>query len=287
LITCLEEAGIGARVAWTPAERAELVQASADQGCRCLVAAGGDGTVAALINESPRAPITVLPVGTENLFARHFGIRSSPEAVAELIARGKPSRIDLGTVDGRRFSLMAGFGFDAEVVTRHHKARVGQSGLPRPTHRAAYVWPVLQSSWSYRFPALTVHIDDPGREEVLVGTTVFLFNLPRYALGLPFAPSASEHDGKLDLVIFRNPGSFQALHYLWLVWRGIHLKSRGVTHRQVGRVRISALDDVALQLDGDPAGRVGGEDRPGIAVGVLPGALEVLVPSGGRGAGSR
>src|ERR1700735_370466 len=41
-----------ARVAWTLDERVGLVTESAsDPGCRCLVAAGGDGTVADLVNE--------------------------------------------------------------------------------------------------------------------------------------------------------------------------------------------------------------------------------------------
>ena len=49
---------------------------------------------------------------------------------------------------------MAGIGFDADVVTRHHLARVGHAGVPRPTHRASYVEPVLRSSLQYRFPMI-------------------------------------------------------------------------------------------------------------------------------------
>ena len=47
--------GLPSRVAWTPEERSALVAAggAATRDCRCLVAAGGDGTVAALVNERP------------------------------------------------------------------------------------------------------------------------------------------------------------------------------------------------------------------------------------------
>ena len=65
------------------------------------------------------------------------------------------------------------------------------------------------------------------------GTTVFVFNLPRYALGLPFVPVAREDDGWLDLVVFRNPGPFQAFYYLWKVVCGIHLHDPSVFHRRV------------------------------------------------------
>jgi diacylglycerol kinase family enzyme len=151
---------------------------------------------------------------------------------------------------------MAGFGFDGEIVTRHHTSRMSRIGVVRPTHRAAYVEPILRSSFSYRFPNINVRIADPGAEETLVGTTVFLFNLPRYALGLPFAPEAREDDGLLDLVVFREPGPFQALYYLWRVFCRSHLRHPSVFHRRVKKVVVTVQDAVPVQLDGDPGGFV-------------------------------
>ena len=281
LAEALAARGIEARVAWTPEGRGELV-ASADRlgGCLGLVAAGGDGTVAAVCNERPRVPITVLPAGTENLFARHYGIDGRPERVAETIVGGRLARLDLGQVDGRRFSLMAGIGFDADVVTRHHAARLGPLGTMRPTNRAAYVQPVLRSSWSYRFPPLTILAEGiDGAVETLVGATAFLFNLPRYALGLRFAPSAREDDGWLDLVVFRDPGPFRALRYLWMVLRGLHLRRAGVYHRRVRRVDVTSAGDVPVQLDGDPGGMLA---APSWSAEVVPSAVEVLVPANYR-----
>jgi diacylglycerol kinase (ATP) len=268
------------RVAWSLDERADLVAESAgDPLCRCLVAVGGDGTVAALVNERPNVPITVLPTGTENLFARHFGLSRRPDRLAATIAGGRLARLDLGLTRSRRFTLMAGIGFDADVVIRHHLARVGRAGIPRPTHRASYVEPVLRSSLEYRFPTLSVRIDDPGHEEVLTGTTVFLFNLPRYALGLPFAPTARGDDGLLDLIVFRNAGPFQALYYLWLVVRSLHLDTPGVFHRRVRRVVVSSAETVPVQLDGDPGGYVApGDGGDSWTIEVLPRAIDVMVP---------
>jgi diacylglycerol kinase family enzyme len=280
LVEELGQKGLAARVAWDLAERSALVAAAAhDPGCRCLVAAGGDGTVAALINERPTVPITVLPTGTENLFAGHFGLARRPDRLAATIAAGRVVRIDLGTTGARRFALMAGIGFDADVVTRHHRARVGRAGVARPTHRGAYVEPVLRSSLDYRFPTLAVTITDPGREETLCGSSAFLFNLPRYALGLPFAPAARGDDGWLDLVVFRRPGPFHALRYLWLVVRGLHLKRAGVDHRRVRRAVVSSTEDVPFQLDGDPGGYVAAEQDRSWSAEVVPQALAVIVPA--------
>ncbi len=277
LVKALKSEGLASRVAWSTLDRTQLVTDSgSDPACRGLVAVGGDGTVSGLINEQPTVPVTVMPAGTENLFARHFGLRADPKLIARTVAAGQSVSTDLGVADGRRFSLMAGFGFDAEVVTRHHLAR-GSSGVLKPTHRAAYVEPVLRSSFSYQFPPLSIEILDPGQEETLIGTTAFVFNLPCYALGLPFAPSATGHDGWIDLIVFRNAGPFQALRYLWLVLRGIHLQKPGVFHRRIRMTKISTTAPVPVQLDGDPGGVVS-NDQPWV-IEVIPQAVEVLVPA--------
>jgi diacylglycerol kinase family enzyme len=257
LVQELRKAGLGAQISWTPEERSALVRrASAENGCRGLVAVGGDGTVSALINEDPRVPISVLPSGTENLVASHFDFKRDVGALVATISQGRFVSVDLGLALGRRFVLMAGFGFDGDVVTRHHSCRTSRKGRVRPTHRVAYFEPILRSSFSYRFPAVTVQITDPGAEETLVGTSIFVFNLPRYALGLPFAPAAREDDGWLDLVVFREPGPFRALYYLIHVFCRSHLRHPSVFHRRVKKLIVTAQDAVPVQLDGDPGGFV-------------------------------
>jgi diacylglycerol kinase family enzyme len=268
-------------IAWTPEERSALVsQSAAEPGCRCLVAVGGDGTVSALLNEQPSVPLTVLPAGTENLVAQQFGLGRDPEALAEAIAAGQKVRVDVGLAVGRRFLLMAGFGFDGDIVSRHHQGRVSHSGSVRPTHRIAYVGPVLLSSLFYRFPTISVRVDDPGAEEVLTGTTVFVFNAPRYALGLPFVPTARADDGLLDLLVFRKPGPFQALYYLWKVFRGTHLDDPSVFHRRAKRVVVTSRDRIPVQIDGDPGGylppQTAAEPDVAWSVEVIPGALDVI-----------
>ncbi|WP_337174242.1 diacylglycerol kinase family protein [Paludisphaera sp.] len=287
LMAALRPLGLRAEPAWTPADRATLVaRADADPSCRCLVAVGGDGTVSALINEKPRAPITVLRTGTENLAARHFQLDADPARLARTIAAGRTVPVDVGLANGRRFLLMAGFGFDGDVVTRHHGLRTA-TGVVRPTHRAAYVEPILRSSFTYRFPSIAVRVEDAGAEETLIGTTVFAFNLPRYALNLPFAPGASQDDGLLDLIVFRDPGPFHALYYLWRVVLGTHLKLAGVYHRRARRISLSSRGTVPVQIDGDPCGRLLPLDsavdpsqpasRDVWTVEVLPRALRVMV----------
>jgi diacylglycerol kinase (ATP) len=272
LVTALASSGFNCEVAWTPAERAQLVDRSThDSGCRCLVGVGGDGTVAAIINERPSVPFAVLPTGTENLFARHFGMVRNPERLVRSIEANQARSIDLGLVAHHRFALMASIGFDAEVISRHHHSRTGT------TSRAAYVRPVLNASMKYQFPLLSVTVLDPPGIQPLTGSMAFIFNLPTYALGLPVAPTASPSDGLLDLVVFQKPGPFQALRYLWLVARGIHLEQDGVTHLRIRKVTVESTTCVPVQLDGDPAGSIN-PSGPAWSASVLPNAVEIMLP---------
>src|SRR5262249_16899364 len=146
----------------------------------------------------------------------------------------------------------------------------------QPTNRAAYVEPIIQSSLLYRFPRITVALEDPPEARSLTGTSVLVFNLPRYALGLPFAPEARDDDGFLDLVVFRKPGPFQALRYLWLLLLQRHPARRSVRHRRIRRIRITSSAAVPVQLDGAPAGTLGpGEDHAWY-IEAIPRALEVV-----------
>ena len=142
------------------------------------------------VNEHPSVPVTVLPAGTKTA-AQHFGLRRNPTWLARTIAAGEVHRADVGRLGDRRFLLMAGFGFDGDVVTRHHRSRTTRSGRVKPTHRAAYVEPILRSSLFYRFPPISVVIEDHGREEILRGRTVFVFNLPGMRRAAFCTPGAS------------------------------------------------------------------------------------------------
>ncbi|MDP9454805.1 MAG: hypothetical protein CYG60_06175 [Actinobacteria bacterium] len=102
-----------------PDHATELARLAGD---RLVIAAGGDGTVNEVVNGlSKEATLGVIPLGTANVFARELGMPMKPEEVCERIRDGKVSRIDVGVATDhegteRRFTCMAGIGFDAHVV---------------------------------------------------------------------------------------------------------------------------------------------------------------------------
>jgi len=240
-------------------------------GLVCLVAAGGDGTVGDLLNRFPGVPLTVLPLGTENLLARHLGIPSDGRFVAEIIAQGVTRRFDVGLLNGRRFTLMVSAGFDADIIHRTHARRRGN------IQKWNYIQPILETLRSYRYPEMRVTVDaqGPRPEKPLAGRLVVVANLPEYALGLPIATGVAGDDGLLDLRLFQRPSAFQMVRYLYKVARRQHEELPDVRVSRVRSVRIDSDVPVPIQCDGDPGGWTPAE------ISVLPGALTLLVPQAG------
>ncbi|MBI3463719.1 MAG: hypothetical protein HY000_11785 [Planctomycetes bacterium] len=232
-----------------------------------MVAAGGDGTVADVINEMPASvPLATLPVGNENLFAQEFGFSSGGEWLARVIADGRTRRIDLGRAGGRLFSLMLSVGFDAEVVHRVARWRSSGDALKR-VNRLSYAKPILGAIRSYSYHAVDL-VADAIRVR---GTHALVFNLPRYGFHLPFAPDATADDGLLDWVVFERPGLAALASYMIALMLGRHRTRRDVYHGRARRIRIEGPAPVPVQMDGDPGG-----STP-VQIEVMPQALTVLV----------
>ena len=228
--------------------------------CRCVVAAGGDGSVAGVINAMAAAGVldsvafATLPIGTENLFAREFGFSRKPrqlQRIARGVAEGRTRPIDLGQAGDRLFTLMASAGFDADIVHRMNRWRNGcGDGVLRRVNRFSYAPRIFDCLREYAWPPVTLEVDG----ERHTGSHVFVFNLPQYGGNLGIGRHACCDDAKLDWVVFERPGLASLGTYAWNVIRGRHLEHPGVRHGCATRVRIESQVTAAVQADGDPAG---------------------------------
>jgi diacylglycerol kinase family enzyme len=114
----------------------ELCVAAAEEKFDVIAAFGGDGTVNEIANglAGTETPLTVLPGGSNNVFAKMLAIPNdvvdATENLLDVADRWSPRAIDLGRINGRWFTFAAGVGLDASVVERvdshpHLKARFG------------------------------------------------------------------------------------------------------------------------------------------------------------------
>ncbi|NUQ10989.1 MAG: hypothetical protein HUU26_01510 [Gemmatimonadaceae bacterium] len=215
-----------------------------------VIVAGGDGTVREAANglAGRDTPLAILPGGTENLVARYFGCDGDPGRTAEAVLSDRRAALDVGSANGRMFLVVAGFGFDAEVVERVHAGRRGHIS------HASYYLPLFRTLASHRYGAMRVEAEG----EVLCDepALVFLGNLPRYALGLRVARDARCDDGMLDVCIFRCDGRARLIAHAWrTVWRR-HVGGPGVIYRRARQVAVTASRPTPYELDGDIAGVV-------------------------------
>jgi diacylglycerol kinase (ATP) len=239
---------------------------------RAVVAAGGDGTIRLIADRTPAGtPLLVLPLGTENLLAGYLEQAADPAELTQIVADGVCVGLDAGLAGNQLFTLMAGCGFDADVVRRLHHNRRGH------IHHLSYAKPILDAIRTYDYPELRVHFapaeagDGADFTQEITARWVFVVNLPRYAGGLSFAPQASGTDGLLDICTFKEGSLWYGLMYLGGVMFGQHEGMDDFTHVQTRRVRIESSGSVPYQLDGDPGGELP------VELSVVPRRLTMLV----------
>jgi diacylglycerol kinase (ATP) len=257
---------------------------------RLVVAAGGDGTVAAVAERvSPDTVIAVFPLGTENLLAKWLGSTSDIEPFCRAVVRRETIAIDALLANGRLALITIGVGFDAEVVRQVHCNRRGH------ITKWSYAWPIWRTFWYYAFPTLQLTITDAagglatmsGHESSLAEVSeaavtdglrtqkwrvpwVFVANLPSYAGGLSIVPQANPQDGRLDIATFSGSGRLRGLGYAFWIALRRHIYCRDFRSTTADRLRIEADREVGYQIDGDFGGVLPVEIR------VLPARVRLL-----------
>lgn len=238
-----------------------------------VVVVGGDGTLTGIVDLLADAglPLTLVPAGTGNDLARALGIRTAdPHAAAAAALRGRPRRIDLGSITSqgvsRPFLTVAALGFDAKVSERTNRLR-------HPRGPLRYYLAIVIEVLRLRPTAFEVKIDE-GVAVGMPGTLLAVGNTASYGGGMPICAGAEPDDGILDVMHVAPLGRLRLLRLFPLLLRGAHLGRREVTRRRATRVRVSA-PDLVVYADGE---RVGSGECD---ITIRPGALSVMAPSGG------
>ena len=116
------------------------VRKALKKGAGLVFVWGGDGMVQRCADTlaGSGTPMAILPAGTANLFAANLGI---PEDLVEAVRiglHGRQRRLDLGRLNGEHFAVMAGAGFDGDLIREADRDLKGRLG------RLAYVWTGLR-----------------------------------------------------------------------------------------------------------------------------------------------
>ncbi|HKE52777.1 MAG TPA: diacylglycerol kinase family protein, partial [Actinomycetes bacterium] len=253
--TTAQDAGLG--------QARELIEL----GTGLVIACGGDGTVRACADALAGTwiPLGIVPVGTGNLLARNLALPMDAADAVHVALAGQDRRIDLGVVDGQRFAVMAGIGFDAAMVAGASERLKTGMGWP------AY----LISGARHLFGDImrvTVRVDD-GPELQRRARLVLVGNVGRITGGIPLLPDAAPDDGLLDVVILSPRTVVGWAHVASRVLTRNRRTRRPVERHRGKRIEVRAEKPHPRELDGDNI-----PDAAEFVAEIEPASLTVRVP---------
>jgi diacylglycerol kinase family enzyme len=241
-------------------------RAAVEAGAQVVFVCGGDGTVMSAVSAlvGTDAALAILPAGTGNLLAANLGLSTDLAAGLQVAVESGLRRLDAGAVDGQRFAVMAGMGFDAHMLDATSDTAKSRIGWP------AYVLGALKHLKD-RPMRVTIRIDD-GEPMRRRARSVLIANVGRLQGGVRLLSEAEPDDGVLDVAVL-TPRTVR--NWAALGW-GLMRRSKRVPSMEVfrgARVEVIANHPQPRQLDGDlidPGHRLLAE--------VIPAAFWLCVP---------
>jgi diacylglycerol kinase (ATP) len=232
-----------------PLHARELAAAADPAQFDVVAVAGGDGTINEAVNGltgSP-LPLALLPLGTANVLANELGLPRAPEALAAIAAEAPIRAIFPGEIitaernEPWRFLLMAGIGFDAEVVAHL------DTKLKRRIGKGAYIAGSLAQLGRHERRCFDARLDGAP---VALGSLV-VARAHFYGGRFVLAPEARLDRPELHAVLFPSPTRLAALRYMAGVVTGTLKHQCDVEVRRAHEIELNGPEGAPVQIDGD------------------------------------
>jgi diacylglycerol kinase (ATP) len=228
---------------------------------------GGDGMVQRCVDELAGSdiPIAIVPAGTANLLATNLGIPTDIPKAVQIGLQGTRRVLDVGTVNGERFVVMAGVGFDALMI------RDAGKGLKDKVGELAYVW---TGAKHLRETPMRARIRVDGAKWFTgKASCVLVGNVGRVIGDLPVFEGAQPDDGRLDVGLVTAKGLVE--------WARTAARAV-VSHPDASPfVETISAHTVDIKLEDEMVYELDGGERPPtkrLKIKVEPGAITICVP---------
>lgn len=261
----------------SPEHATALAEAAATDGCKLVIAVGGDGTVNEVVNglmrvrgQSDSTALGVIPTGSGNDFAWSAGVSLDSVNACRRLFEGQTRLIDIGYIreaKGRQrfFCNGCGFGFDAQVALEVKRLTWLRGFL-------MYLVGVLKTLiFHHQVPQLRILLDE--REWIQPSMMLITGNGRRLGGGFLVTPEAELDDGLLDICIAGELSRLGMLMVIPRFMRGTHVTHRQIRMDRARRVAVEASMPRAIHLDGE----IFATDARQFEVRVIPGALPLRV----------
>lgn len=260
----------------------KLTRQAIENGCRQLIAVGGDGTINEVVNgifSQNKVPTTdimlgAITIGTGNDWGRMFDIPDNYSDAIDIIASRKTFLQDAGIVtyqngsanSSRYFINIAGLGFDAIVAKKTNSLKEKGKGNP-----LSYLSSLFSSLLKYKHIESQITIDKSRHQ---MNTELFSMNVGICQFnggGMKQVPNAIPDDGLFDLTVISKMKKISVLRHVRKLYKGTHLKLPYVKTMRAKSVLIDAPSPIWLEVDGESLGHTPLEFN------IIPKSIKVLV----------
>jgi len=237
-------------------------------GVTLLVIWGGDGTVQRCLDavSGQDIAVAVVPAGTANLLATNLGIPDDIGAAVRIGIYGDRRSLDVGMLNGKRFAVMAGVGFDA------HMMLIAEGEMKDRWGQLAYVWAAIRAT---RIASQRVTIAVDGSAWFAGHAAgILLGQMGTLTSGLVAFPDAIPDDGQLEVAVIT---ADTWTHWLRVLYR---LVSGHPERSPLARTTRASIVDITLdqatpyELDGSPR-----KAKKRLTASIEPAAVTVCVPN--------
>jgi diacylglycerol kinase (ATP) len=251
---------------------ARLARTALRNGCKMIVAAGGDGTLNEVVNgireKAGETSVGLIPLGTGNDFARTLGLPTDLDEALDVLRAGQTRAIDLVRVTSdevRYFVNVSAGGFSGlvdEKLTPEMKKTWGPLAYLRSAAAA------LSELRAYR----TTLAFDETESLTLQLYNVVIANGRYVAGGRLIAPEASLDDGLLDIILIQERSAPELALLAAQVALGAHLSSEAIVFRRAAKLTVNSKPGMWFNVDGELVGNEPARFE------ILPRALRFVVP---------
>ncbi|MBW4649902.1 MAG: YegS/Rv2252/BmrU family lipid kinase [Kastovskya adunca ATA6-11-RM4] len=250
----------------------QLAREAVDRGVELIIASGGDGTLSAAAEAvvQTQIPLGIISRGTANAFASALGIPDTIEAACQTILDGTQKVIDAAICNGKPMVLLAGIGFEAELVKKADRETKNRFGM------LAYLLAGLQEL--REFDTFEVKIETDDRVITLAAAAVTIANAAPPTSILAQGPAGIIYDdGLLDVTVVapqtRTGVIAASYHLLQTALQGEATDRDDIGYLRAKNLKISTVPPQKVVVDGEIVGTTP------IDIDCLPGALTIMVPA--------
>ena len=217
-----------------------------------LIVAGGDGSVCFAINEMIKNQslndklVGYIPAGTANILQIETQIKKKAKEICQILVSDKHKKINLARINDKYFFLMAGIGFDSEIVASI------DTRIKKYLGKIIFALKGFQHFLFLKKNKMQVEVDN----KKIMADWILCTNSKYYAGPHSITNETNIFEKKIVAYIFKDLTRLKLIYYVWLILtKGDLTPAKSVIKIDLDKIKINGINKKLLsQVDGENCG---------------------------------